>query len=359
MLKGYILQNWALFLILFAFAIILHTTVFMDRTTIRRMYILILGVFLLSIIVYVEFHLVDLGGYRILRTVLMAIRYSATPFIIALVTYTLVKQFRWFIFIPAIILAAIDFISIFTGTVFSVDAAGVFHRGPLGLLPYIVVGLYCVFLIYILFKRSNKQSMEIIPIAFLCFALGSGVLLPFVLGSAYANIFCTTIAISLFVYYVFSILQLTKKDALTGLLNRQAYYADISTRPEDISAMVSLDMNGLKTINDTRGHAAGDDALVTLSLCLNRALKRRQSAYRVGGDEFVIVCRKTTHIEVLQLVERIRNSVAETACSCSIGYSSSEDGTKSPDVLLSESDRMMYEEKAEYYGDSNGSRLAE
>ena len=356
MLKGYILQNWALILLLLAFAILLHITVFLDQKSIRRMYALIVGVFLLSIVVYVEFELADRGGYQALRTILMAIRYSATPFIIALVIFTLVKRFRWFIFIPAIFLALVDLISIFTGIVFSVSADGTFHRGPLGLLPFIMVGVYCVFLIYILVKRSNKQSVEIIPIVFLCFAFISGLLLPFVFGSAYSHIFCTTIALSLFVYYVFLILQLTKKDALTGLLNRQSYFADIHSRPEDITAMVSLDMNGLKAINDTSGHAAGDDALISISLCLNRALKRRQYAYRVGGDEFVIVCRRTASEEVLQLVERIRKNVAETAYSCSIGFSCADVGAKSPDTLLSESDDMMYAEKADFYRGSGANR---
>lgn len=81
---------------------------------------------------------------------------------------------------------------------------------------------------------------------------------------------------------------LTQKDSLTGLLNRQAYYADVDSERQSITAIVSLDMNGLKVINDNLGHSAGDEALVTLSLCFMKALKRRQSGYRIGGDEFVI-----------------------------------------------------------------------
>lgn len=71
---------------------------------------------------------------------------------------------------------------------FSIDDAHIFHRGPLGFLPFVVAGLYCVFLVYILIKRSNKKSIEIIPIVFLCFALFSGLVLPFVYG-AYNQIF--------------------------------------------------------------------------------------------------------------------------------------------------------------------------
>ena len=188
MVSNYFLQNWTLILILLAFTAALKMTVFLDRKTIQRMYVLIGQIFFLSIIVYLEFQLGDLGTHRTLRLALMAVRYSATPFIIAQVIYTLVKRFRPFIFIPAIILALINFSSIFINSVFSIDDAHNFHRGPLGFLPFVVAGLYCVFLVYILIKRSNKKSIEIIPIVFLCFALFSGLVLPFVYGKAYAHI---------------------------------------------------------------------------------------------------------------------------------------------------------------------------
>ncbi|MBR3641043.1 MAG: GGDEF domain-containing protein [Oscillibacter sp.] len=356
MIGNYFLENWALILILLAFTVTLETTVFLDRKTVNRMLVLILSVFLLSIVVYAEFLPEDPGGGRALRLVFMAIRYSATPFIIAQVIYTAVKKFRPLIFIPAVILAVINLISIFTGVVFRIDGDGTFRRGPLGLLPYFVAGLYCVFLVYILFKRSNKTSVEIIPIAFLCFAFLSGLILPFVYGKAYSRIFCPTIAIALFVYYVFLILQLTKLDSLTGLLNRQAFYADIRGDPKDITALVSIDMNGLKAINDTDGHSFGDEALVTLAVCLTRALKSGQSGYRIGGDEFVIVCRKSSRNEVERLVGRIKNAVAATKYSCSVGYGYRSDETKSMDALLKESDEMMYEDKARYYTDTERDR---
>lgn len=349
MIKQYILWNWGMILILAAFAVSLKETVFLDKTTIRRMYILIVAVFLLSLVVFAEFYLTDLGGHAKARLVLMAVRYSATPFILAMVIFTLVKELRWFIFLPAIGLAVINVLSIFNGLVFSIGADGVFRRGPLGYLPFIMVGLYCVFLIYILIKRSNKQVLEIIPIAFLGFSFASGLVLPFIYGRDYSRIFCTTIAIALYVYYVFSILKLTKVDALTGLLNRQAYYADISSDPEEITAVVSVDMNGLKAINDNGGHKAGDEALTALAMCILRARKRNQLCYRLGGDEFVIICRETSQAEMLQLVENLKNQVAETKYSCSVGCSHLDDGAASVDDLLQRSDSMMYAEKAAYY----------
>ena len=356
MIKEYLLQNWSLVLALSALAIALQITVFFDKKTIRRMLILIVGVFLLSIVVFVEFEIATSAEHRVLRSVLMAIRYSATPFIISQITYTLIKKQTWYIFIPAIVLAVIDFVSIFTGVVFKIEEDNTFTRGALGYLPFFVAGLYCVFLVYLLIRRSNKKLMELVPIVFLSVALFSQLVFPFVFGPDFAKIFCSTLGTAMFIYYVFEILQQTKKDSLTGLLNRHAYHADICTNPEEITALISIDMNGLKTLNDTLGHAAGDEALVTLALCFCLSLKSRQYGYRIGGDEFVILCRKTSQPEMMKLIRRIESAVSETEYHCALGYSYSENGEKSVEYMLKESDRMMYAAKKRYYEETGKDR---
>ena len=356
MFKEYLLENWALILVLLAFVISLRTTVFLDKKTIRRFYILIAATFVLSILVFIEFAIVDDVKYKTLRIILMAIRYSTTPLILAQVMHTLVKKLHWVAFLPAIVLTIIDIVSIFTGIVFSINENNEFKRGVLGYLPFIVAGIYCALLIYLLLKRSNKRLIEIVPIIFLSLTLASGVIFPFIFGSSFSNIFCTTIGIALFAYYEFSIHMLTQKDSLTGLLNRQAYYADVDSERQSITAIVSLDMNGLKVINDNLGHSAGDEALVTLSLCFMKALKRRQSGYRIGGDEFVIICRKNTEEEVIELIDRLKKNISETKYSCSVGYSYSANGEKSIEEMSKESDAMMYAEKEQYYKDTNKDR---
>ena len=352
----YLLQNWALILVLLAFAIMLNVTVFLDQKMILRMYILIISVFLLSIIVFTEFYLTDINQHPEIRLVMMAIRYSATPLIVAMILYALVKRAHWAVFVPAALLIVFNVVSIFTGIVFSLDKDGNLVRGVLGYLPYIATGIYLFFLIFILIKQSNKHLAEIIPIAFLALSFISGLVFPLVIGKNYSRIFCTTIAVSLFVYYVFLILQLTKKDPLTGLLNRQAYYSMTSSNNKDITALLSIDMNGLKRINDNEGHLAGDKALVELSHCLTRATNSRQLAFRIGGDEFVIICYKTSEQEVKDLIERINTNVGTTKYSCSVGYSYVSDGSKTIDKMLTESDGMMYIEKSNHYKENNISK---
>lgn len=63
----------------------------------------------------------------------------------------------------------------------------------------------------------------------------------------------------------------------------------------------------------------------------------------------MILCRRCSHDELLQLVERIRQNVAETPYTCSIGYGEAAGGARTPDEMLKESDGMMYAEKARHY----------
>ena len=105
--KAYLLQNWTLILILIAFVIMLLITVFLDKKTINRMYVVIAALFVLSIFVFTEFYLADLKQRPDVRKWMMAIRYSATPIIIAMILYTLVKKAKLYVFLPAMLLAAL------------------------------------------------------------------------------------------------------------------------------------------------------------------------------------------------------------------------------------------------------------
>ena len=347
--KLYLLQNWVLLLVLGAFAIMLFTTSFLSKKARNRMLILVFTIFVLSITVFIEFYLEPCKENNLIKEILMSIRYSSTPFILALVIFALVKRQKAFVFIPAGLLLIINIISIFTGIVFSHNDAGNLVRGPLGFVPYVISGLYIVLLIWLLISNSNKRMIEIVPIIFFSFALISGVVFPFIFGAAYSQIFCSIMAIALFIYYVFLVLQLVKKDPLTGLLNRQTYYGDIERSEKDINAIISLDMNGLKMVNDTYGHAEGDEALISLAICFTKACGPRQSAYRLGGDEFAIVCKKTSEEDVKKLINKIEKYVSETKYTVSIGYCYQHEGFDKPDDLLKESDKRMYDNKAEFY----------
>ena len=84
-------------------------------------------------------------------------------------------------------------------------------------------------------------------------------------------------------------------DALTGVLNRRSFEVDMSrelgrvARHRGRFSLVMLDLDGLKTINDTLGHTTGDARLQTLGTALRNSTRREDTAYRLGGDEFAVL----------------------------------------------------------------------
>lgn len=150
-----------------------------------------------------------------------------------------------------------------------------------------------------------------------------------------------------------------ERDGMTGLYNRYAYEMELLTMreegfPEQYS-IVMLDVNGLKTVNDTIGHTAGDELIIGAANCIRTAFERFGKVYRTGGDEFmVIACGATKEVEACaEELERITEKwrgkeVAELAISCGIASNENFPGMSYGD-LEKQADKLMYEAKSEYY----------
>jgi diguanylate cyclase (GGDEF)-like protein len=155
--------------------------------------------------------------------------------------------------------------------------------------------------------------------------------------------------------------QLARTDELTGLRNRRAFYeqgelavvqAQRYGRP--LSA-VMLDIDHFKTINDTWGHSAGDDALRALAGVITKSARSTDITGRVGGEEFAIVLPETTGNDAAAQAERLRRDVAglsfrhgsiEITFTCSFGVAELDD-SGSLDVLIARADAALYEAKAQ------------
>src|SRR4051812_29114196 len=100
-------------------------------------------------------------------------------------------------------------------------------------------------------------------------------------------------------------------DSLTGLPNRRAFRArlDGEIGAGSAFALVLCDMDSLKTVNDTRGHDAGDKALQLLSNALRNELRRSDEAYRVGGDEFAVLLPGASRLDAERVMRRLRETI--------------------------------------------------
>jgi len=120
-------------------------------------------------------------------------------------------------------------------------------------------------------------------------------------------------------------------------------------------AVLMVDLDRFKAVNDELGHAAGDEVLRQLGARLRACVRAADTVARYGGDEFVVLCDELVHVEeVAQLAIRIRQACAEpfplpggreARLSASIGTSWSTDAGTEPTALLAAADAAMYRDK--------------
>ena len=141
---------------------------------------------------------------------------------------------------------------------------------------------------------------------------------------------------------------LADRDSLTGLLNTRAHEGALTQRLASGQpfGLVLADMDGLKQINDERGHAAGNEALVGLATALAGAVRRDDTLARIGGDEFAILVDNASAREAHVLCERLEAVLAAKGFTVSLGWSAWPDEGLDPATLFDRADQRLYEHKA-------------
>lgn len=144
-------------------------------------------------------------------------------------------------------------------------------------------------------------------------------------------------------------------DFLTGLYNRQYFETEIErlqkSRQFPISILM-IDVNGLKAINDTIGHNAGDDLLRRAAQVLNTVFRKEDLVARIGGDEFVAILPNSNSATAAQVIQRLKNSVNdnnrdypnEQALSLAVGVACGEENCSLNEVFKI-ADQAMYVDK--------------
>jgi diguanylate cyclase (GGDEF)-like protein len=154
-----------------------------------------------------------------------------------------------------------------------------------------------------------------------------------------------------------NLIRISMTDEMTRLYNRRCYEEDLMEHREkgmhEDLVLFSVDVNGLKTVNDTKGHAAGDELIKGAADCLSLAVGNRGKVYRTGGDEFIAI----VHIGN---PEAIRKEISDKSAdwrgiysdkiTMSVGYATHRDN---PDATIDDlehiADADMYAEKGRYY----------
>jgi diguanylate cyclase (GGDEF)-like protein len=157
------------------------------------------------------------------------------------------------------------------------------------------------------------------------------------------------------------VLQMSRTDELTGLYNRGQLFPTLeeevqrTRRSERGFCLLMIDLDGLKAVNDSYGHHRGDEVLRQLGNVFRHSIRLVDTAYRYGGDEFLVLLPETDFAGAFVVAEKIRMGAEEIGLvagggelltSVSIGLvSCPEDGTSVEELMIA-ADRAMYQAKS-------------
>ncbi|MBQ0079585.1 MAG: GGDEF domain-containing protein, partial [Eubacterium sp.] len=254
------------------------------------------------------------------------------------------------------------------------DSSNNYHHGPFYMI-YTLIYIVCIiaviasFIAYgTKFKKKNRGSIGLIGVL-----VAAGVCMQELVNSEWRTciISLTLAAILQFIHYsefwqqqsdedILNQKMLLEKDALTGMMTRYAYnqmlayYEDSHALQKD-HVVVSIDVNGLKSTNDTFGHAAGDELIKGAAECVLKAFSPYGKCFRTGGDEFVAIIladdKKLSGIKGnLEAYMNEWHGELVDHISLACGYvRKTEYPAASLNELLLIADKRMYNAKSSYY----------
>lgn len=153
--------------------------------------------------------------------------------------------------------------------------------------------------------------------------------------------------------------KLSYRDMLTGLYNRNRYIERLEAykqvQDQQIGA-IYIDLNGLKKVNDEQGHRAGDELIVRAAGTIAGIFA--EDAYRVGGDEFVVILLDVSREDFARKTEQLRRQMQENGVDASIG-GVWQASTENLENLLRLADENMYREKKRYYSQADAAQEPE
>lgn len=143
--------------------------------------------------------------------------------------------------------------------------------------------------------------------------------------------------------------KLSYQDTLTSFYNRNRYILDVEALAagHGSAGAIYLDVNGLKEVNDSSGHDAGDRMLKECAQTIQHAV-HTGAFYRIGGDEFVILCANLGKKEFDDIVCALRSAFQRGTCRAAIGAQWTEHGKNIHDAIAA-ADKHMYADKEAFY----------
>ncbi len=254
--------------------------------------------------------------------------------------------------------------SVILSCMFTLAAGYMFSRAPNAKFNFATVALFSLGVISLHF--TGMEAMEIIPLRLSEHALDEATFMALSMATAIAGfLVIATGAVSFFIdegtrkdSYE-KLLKMAMTDTMTGLPNRFSYMEELEAELETARqtqqhlAVICIDLNRFKDINDTFGHKAGDEVLKNVASAMNVGLKRGEFVARLGGDEFAAIKRYKDREELDTFVRKLEKAcftettheLTKLVSGGSIGLACFPDDGVNIDSLRNNADLAMYRAK--------------
>ncbi|QMS85376.1 GGDEF domain-containing protein [Candidatus Xianfuyuplasma coldseepsis] len=255
---------------------------------------------------------------------------------------------------PTIFAGILLVINIVYPVAFSLDEQNVYHRGEwlwLSLLFVFGMILYTVIL-----AVKNRKELSDKMILFIAFFALLPVLISFIQLFVYGLIL-TWAVVALGVVFAYYLIEIAgnSEDHLTGLFSRKKMEEILTGKVEENEtfSVIMIDLEYFKKINDQYGHKQGDEVLQQLSKVLLRAYKEEFYVTRIGGDEFLLISKQATRLNIEEYRDRLLREIKQSKnpllleIGISFGAKTFDSSMAyTEDSILDEVDRLMYEDKS-------------
>lgn len=338
-IEQFMQQNFAPLMALFFQVMILCTSKTILNKTKNYFVVLIVLESILITLNNVEFYFSSLDYPSVLRMIFLNLNFILRPCLVFPFLFLVRSNssekdlLNKFDLIPIALLIIVEQFSFFTNWVYYIDDSNIIHRGPLFYVSYLVLFFYVFEFGYLLYV--NKKSHTDFNVALVVFAC------LFIVLSAVIDVLTsvhTLLTLSLVysaIFFMFALqnqsinyllkkeIKISQTDGLSSLLNRRAGEEKIEAllKKHVSGAFALVDIDEFKHINDTYGHAVGDEAIIKVSEVFKDDLYSNCVIMRLGGDEFAMFSPNFKSLEEVEMpIEKIFQDINDIMLSSDHSY---------------------------------------
>ena len=270
------------------------------------------------------------------------------------------RRYVW-IGLPAAAIVLMSLLNLFSDVFFTISAENVYSRTSLVPLTYLCSYGYLLYGMTLVYGRKNQgRKYLFLPVMVFMIPIMIGSLCQFFFYGL--SLVWVSVAVAVVSLYINIQNEDAYVDALTGLYNRlylNRHLREIRPGKGQCLAGIMLDIDHFKSINDTYGHAMGDQALQDVGRLLYRMADTHQAiAVRFAGDEFILLRSVSDRSEVEEMGHALRKAAKEFnnrkqrpyTLAFSMGIALFQEGAESLDDFISSMDTAMYQDKHQREG---------